>query len=137
MAGISTKGMYGLAAMYYLYQNSTGLPLQISNIATNANIPQNYLEQILLELRKSGLLASIRGAKGGYVLTEKGKESTVLDIIEVLEGEMCKLDCKTNSSMLAFFWEMTTLKIKEVFDIKLKNLQDMEHTMQAHLNYVI
>ncbi|MDD2698534.1 MAG: Rrf2 family transcriptional regulator [Arcobacteraceae bacterium] len=137
MAGISTKGMYGLAAMYYLYQNDTGSPLQIANIATNANIPQNYLEQILLELRKSGLLSSIRGAKGGYILTDKGRESTVLDIIEVLEGEMCKLDCKTNSSMLAFFWESTTLKIKEVFDIKLKNLQNMEHTMQEHLNYVI
>lgn len=137
MAGISTKGMYGLAAMYYLYQFDAGVSVQISNIAENANIPQNYLEQILLELRKKGLLSSIRGAKGGYILTELGRVCTVLDIIEALEGEMCKLDCKTQSSTLAHFWANSAEKIKEVFDVKLKDLQDIEHKMQANLSYAI
>lgn len=135
MAGISTKGMYGLAAMYYLYQQDFNTSVQISQIAQNANIPQNYLEQILAELRKKGFLKSIRGAKGGYVITNFGRECTVLEIIETLEGSMCDLDCKTHSKTLSSFWDSTTSKIKEVFNIKLKDIENIQH--QLTLNYSI
>ena len=67
MAGISTKGLYGLAAMYELSQESTGNPMQIKEISSKGNIPHNYLEQILSGLRKAGLVKSIRGAHGGYL----------------------------------------------------------------------
>ncbi|HRF55752.1 MAG TPA: Rrf2 family transcriptional regulator [Campylobacterales bacterium] len=137
MSGISTKGMYGLAAMYFLEQSDASGPVQISAIASGANIPQNYLEQILLELRKSGLLESIRGAKGGYTITQKGKDSTVLEIIYALEGEMCKLDCRTQNNVLAAFWGDVSQKIKDVFDIKLKELKNVELKLTDSFNYSI
>lgn len=137
MAGISTKGMYGLAAMHYLYQTTDTNPIQISTISEFANIPQNYLEQILLGLRKKGFLSSIRGAKGGYILTDYGKESTILEILEALEGPMCSLDCKTKNSTLSFFWEDSVDKIRKIFNVKLKDLQEIENKMQVNLNYII
>lgn len=137
MAGISTKGMYGLAAMHYLYKTTRTNPVQISSIAKYANIPQNYLEQILLGLRKKGFLASLRGAKGGYLLTDFGRECTILNIIEALEGPMCNLNCKTKNDTLSFFWEDSSNKIKDIFNIKLKDLHEIENQMQTNLNYTI
>ena len=137
MAGISTRGMYGLAAMYFMEQAGSETPVQIATIAADANIPQNYLEQILLELRKNGLLDSIRGAKGGYIITQKGKESTVLEIIYAMEGEMCKLDCRTQNDVLAAFWEDTSQKIRGLFDIKLKDLKNIEYNLANSYNYCI
>ncbi len=137
MSIVSAKGMYGLAAMFYLEKNSNDEPVQISTIANGANIPQNFLEQILGELRKSGFLQSIRGAKGGYVITNSGKEATVLQILQALEGEMCQLDCKTNNSVLAFFWEDAAKKIKAIFGIKLKELKTIESNLMDSYVYSI
>lgn len=137
MSIVSAKGMYGLAAMFYLEKNSTSDPLQISTIATEANIPQNFLEQILSELRKGGFLQSVRGAKGGYVITSIGKDATVGQILRVLEGEMCQLDCKTNNNVLAFFWEDVAKKIKSIFDVQLKDLKSLESLINNSYIYNI
>jgi len=122
MAGISTKGLYGLAAMYELSQVSTTNPMQIKEISSNANIPHNYLEQLLSNLRKAGLVQSIRGAYGGYFLGRKAEEISVLEILEVLEGSLCKMEMKTSSPVLEMFWEDTHSKVQELFNLKLSDL---------------
>ncbi|MFC2074624.1 Rrf2 family transcriptional regulator [Campylobacterota bacterium] len=122
MAGISTKGLYGLAAMYELAQASTDRPMQIKEIAANGDIPHNYLEQLLSSLRKAGLVKSIRGAYGGYFLGRKPEEITVLEILEVLEGSICKMEMKTSSPVLEMFWEDTRSKVQELFSLKLSDL---------------
>jgi Rrf2 family protein len=137
MSIVSAKGMYGLAAMFYLEKCEENDPVQISAIAQEAHIPQNFLEQILAELRKGGFLQSVRGAKGGYVITNNGKEATVLQILRTLEGEMCQLDCKTNNSVLSFFWEDTARKIKSIFDVKLKDIKLLEEQILDSYNYSI
>ncbi len=122
MAGISTKGLYGLAAMYELSHASTERPMQIKEISSNGDIPHNYLEQLLSSLRKAGLVKSIRGAYGGYFLGRKAEEITVLEILEVLEGSICKMEMKTSSPVLEMFWEDTHTKVQELFSLKLSDL---------------
>lgn len=122
MAGISTKGLYGLAAMYELMNSSTHTPMQIKDISANGNIPHNYLEQILSTLRKAELVRSVRGAYGGYFLGRKPEEITILEVLEVLEGSICKMEMKTASPVLEMFWHDTHSKVQELFSLKLSEL---------------
>lgn len=73
--------MVELAAYY-----PAGEPLQIRQIAAAQNIPDRYLEQLLATLRRGGLVRSLRGAKGGYLLARDPWKITLLDIINCLEG---------------------------------------------------
>lgn len=84
---LSNRSEYALLAMLELathYQD--GEPLQIRQIAVQQHIPDRYLEQILAELRRSGLIRSERGAKGGYFLAREPQKITVLDVVNCMEG---------------------------------------------------
>jgi len=122
MSGITSKGIYGLNAMYEL-SLSDGEPMQIKIIANRANVPQNYLEQLLPLLRKSGLLKSFRGVNGGYSLAKDAKEITVYEILEVLEGDFCISSLQDTHDVLNLFWQERQKKINEIFHINLFELQ--------------
>ncbi len=81
---ISSKGMYGLAAMHELLQHEKDQPMQIREISANADIPQNYLEQLLSKLRKADLVKSVRGSKGGYLLASDPKDIYIMDLLNEL-----------------------------------------------------
>ncbi len=85
---ISTKGVYGLTAMYELSKYQEDSPMQIKEISANANIPQNYLEQLLSKLRRAELVKSIRGARGGYILAKSAKKIKIVDILLALEDDI-------------------------------------------------
>ena len=68
---LSSRGHYGLQAMVYLARSGFEKPIPLKQIATDEQIPEQFLEQILADLRKSGLAKSVRGAKGGYLLADK------------------------------------------------------------------
>ena len=122
MAGISTKGLYGLAAMYELSLHDGNEPVQIKEIAQQGNIPHNYLEQLLSTLRKAGLVKSVRGAHGGYFLERKAEEITVLEILEVLEGNLCHVDAKSAQPVLDMFWSDIHAKVQKLFTLTLADL---------------
>jgi len=84
---ISTKGRYGLRAMLELAIHS-GSHVSIGAIAERQNVSANYLEQVFALLRKGGLVNSIKGAQGGYVLADKPANITVGKILRVLEGDL-------------------------------------------------
>ena len=88
MSLLSTKGMYGLSAMYQLFLSKTNKPLQIKEISARAEIPQNYLEQLLILLRQAGLVSSVRGAYGGYLLAKNAQDILIKDILIALEGNL-------------------------------------------------
>jgi Rrf2 family cysteine metabolism transcriptional repressor len=90
---LSTKGRYGVKAMFDLALNSGGDPLPLKTIAERQEISEPYLEQLMSALRKSGLVVSVRGAQGGYLLAYPPNEITVGDIIRTLEGPMAPVDC--------------------------------------------
>lgn len=137
MTGISTKGIYGLGALYYLTLNIHKPSIQISEISQNTNIPQNYLEQILASLKKAGFLKSIRGPRGGYALAMPPENITVYEILEVLEGGLCMIECRTDIGALKLFWEDTHTKVKQVFSLTLKDLLKYEEIIQRGNMYFI
>lgn len=83
---ISTKGRYGLTMMMELANHYGEGPLSLKSIADKHKLSEHYLEQLIAPLRNSGLVKSIRGAYGGYILSKAPKEITAGDIIRVLEG---------------------------------------------------
>lgn len=85
---ISTKGRYGLRALLDLAVNSNGEHVALSNIAERQGISENYLEQVFSSLRKAGIIKSVKGAQGGYILAEKPSNIRVGSILRVLEGDL-------------------------------------------------
>lgn len=90
---LSTKGRYGVKAMFELALQYGGEPVSIKEIADKLNISDYYLEQLFGTLRKSGLVNSTRGAQGGYVLSKSPELITAADILNVLEGPIEISDC--------------------------------------------
>lgn len=131
---ISTKGSYGLAAICELSKHEGDSVMQIKDIAANANIPQNYLEQLLGKLRRAGIVESIRGAKGGYKLARDPKEIKVLDILIALEDDLKIVDAKINHPILNLFFEESRESIKDIFDI---SIMDLSSYQNKFLNYTI
>lgn len=89
---ISTKGRYGLRAMVDLAVFSGGEHVSLSSIAERQMISVNYLEQVFSVLRKAGLVRSIKGAQGGYTLTDEPSNIYVGSILRVLEGELSVIE---------------------------------------------
>lgn len=84
---ISTKGRYGLRAMVDLALRFGSEPTPLKELASRQNIPLKYLEQIFSLLNKAGLVKSIKGAQGGYLLAYRPAEITVEQIFVALEGD--------------------------------------------------
>lgn len=85
---LSTKGRYGLMAMYRLAQNYGQGPTSLKEIAGLDKLSEAYLEQLFSLLKKANLVESIRGAGGGYVLAKSPEQIGIGEIINALEGDM-------------------------------------------------
>jgi Rrf2 family transcriptional regulator, cysteine metabolism repressor len=90
---LSTKGRYGVKAMVDLAIHYGVQPISIKSISERQHISEYYLEQLFSALRKSGLIKSVRGAQGGYVLNRAPEEITVAEVMYVLEGPIEISDC--------------------------------------------
>lgn len=95
---LSTKGRYGLRAMIDLARYSEEEPVSISSVASRQGISERYLEQLVSLLKKAGLVKSIRGASGGYVLAKEACEISVGDVLRALEGNLEPVQCAAFSS---------------------------------------
>jgi len=93
MMKLSTRGRYGLRAMLDLALDAEKGPKTIHAIAKRQEISERYLEQLLIPLKQSGLVKSVRGSQGGYILGRAPEEISVGDIIRVLEGPLSPVDC--------------------------------------------
>ena len=94
---LSTKGRYGLRAMVDMAIYSKGEHVSINSIAERQGISANYLEQVFSTLRKAGLVKSVKGAQGGYSLSQTPQEITIGSIIRALEGDMQIVDEKDSN----------------------------------------
>lgn len=90
---LSTKGRYGLMAMFQLGLEFGKGPIPLNSIAEEQGLSEAYLEQLFSTLRKDGLIKSVRGAQGGYMLTYEPSKITVGQILRSLEGDMSVADC--------------------------------------------
>jgi Rrf2 family cysteine metabolism transcriptional repressor len=89
---ISTKGRYGLTIMMELARKYGEGPTSLKSIAEKHQLSEHYLEQLIAPLRNGGLVKSIRGAYGGYILSKLPEDITSGDIIRVLEGPISPVD---------------------------------------------
>ncbi|GIO35654.1 MULTISPECIES: cysteine metabolism transcriptional regulator CymR [Paenibacillus] len=89
---ISTKGRYGLTIMMELAAKLGEGPTSLKSIAEKNQLSEHYLEQLIAPLRNAGLVKSVRGAYGGYILSRDASEITAGDIIRVLEGPISPVD---------------------------------------------
>jgi len=137
MAIISTKGEYGLTAVLVLSKQKNGELLQIKEIARQGDIPQNYLEQILVVLKRAGIVTSIRGANGGYKLIKDPSALTVYDVLHTLECCFAQTDSNTKKNILQPFWEDTQKKIEKIFQITITELEEILEKDSKNLTYYI
>ncbi len=91
---VSTRARYGINAVYELTRNYNEGTLAIKTISKRQDIPMQYLEQLIVKLRKAGIVESLRGAKGGYKLAKPPKDITAWDVILCLEGAFAPVHCK-------------------------------------------
>jgi len=134
---ISTKGVYGLAAMYELSRHENDTPMQIKDISANASIPQNYLEQLLSKLRRAELVTSTRGARGGYLLAKSAEDIKIVDILVALEDDIKVVDSKVGNPILDLFFDESKEKVKKIFDLSLSKLDEYQNRYNEFLHYNI
>jgi Rrf2 family cysteine metabolism transcriptional repressor len=89
---ISTKGRYGLTIMMELAAKFGEGPTSLKSIAEKHGLSEHYLEQLVAPLRNAGLVKSVRGAYGGYILSKEPGAITAGDVIRVLEGPISPVD---------------------------------------------
>ena len=113
---LSTRSRYGTRMMLDLAQHYDEGPVQIGAVAKREDISVKYLEQLIIPLKKANFIKSVRGPKGGHMLSKPPEEITVGEIVRILEGginlsscienpEMCD---RTSSCLTRGIWEETT-----------------------------
>lgn len=124
---LSTKGRYGVRAMFDLAMHSQDGTIALKSVARRENISQKYLEHLFASLRKAGLIQSVRGAQGGYRLGRPASEITLGDIIRVLEGSVSPTECMVSSNetelcerapncAMHLVWDRIRQEVNEVLD---------------------
>lgn len=124
---LTTKGNYAIAAMLDLAIHSKGGHISLREIASRLDLSENYLRQLFMDMRKVGLIDSIRGVGGGYFLSVHPEQISILEIIEAVEGEIFIVKCldesheecdRLSQCSTRTIWD----RLNESIRVKLKNL---------------
>jgi Rrf2 family protein len=141
---LSTRGEYGLLAIVDLALQPEGAAVQAVQIAERQGIPKQYLDQLMLMLRKAGLIESLRGRQGGYRLARAARTITLLDVVVALEGPITTTNFKSRRRKHGVHTEL-----KDIWDgltgalidgLRSKSIEDVCREYQrssAALNYEI
>jgi Rrf2 family cysteine metabolism transcriptional repressor len=136
MSLISSKGMYGIRAMYEINKLSKGKPIPVSQIASTTDISQNYLEQILGKLAKAKMLNVQRGINGGYMLARPASHIKIKDIVFALEGKP-KVAAKDSCQLLNLFIDDLSKAIEAHLDISLDDFKKYQERFNSSLHFNI
>lgn len=128
---ISTKGRYALQMMVDMAMHQESGPVSLRDVAKRQDLSDKYLEQIITPLARAGLVRSVRGAGGGYLLTRKPEEYTVGDILRPLEGDLAPVECATNDRFCANSGQCFTVELWQ--DIHRAVSSVVDHTTLANL----
>lgn len=110
---LSTRSRYGLRAMIAMAMNENNGQMMAKEIAEKQSLPLTYLEQLMVALRKAGIVNATRGAKGGYLLVNTPDNITLADIIEALDGPISIADCSDIANCCI---DPDVCSLREVFD---------------------
>jgi Rrf2 family protein len=128
---LSTRGRYGTRLMVDLAQHYADGPIPLAAIAKRQDLSAKYLEQLIILLKGAGLIRSVRGRRGGYMLARKPEEISVGEIVETLEGKLSVVDCVLEPELCYRAIEcptrdiwvgMTEMIKKQLFSLSLGNI---------------
>lgn len=131
MQMISKKTQYAMLALTKLAKEYGKGPIPISEIATSERIPQRFLENILLEIKKMGILGSRLGKAGGYYLIKKPEEVSLGDIVRQFEGTIAMIYCISEKAYqpCEFCKDEKNCKIRKVFkEVRENTLSILQRT---------
>ena len=138
---ISKKTIYGLQAVILLAKRQDSGPVLITDLAHEGRIPKKFLEAILLELKKTGILNSKKGKGGGYVLGKDPQDISVGDIIRILDGSFSEIffdgDNKEANEIKMIMKEVRDAMSNILDKTSLADVIDRACSGQNVLNYVI
>lgn len=123
MAGISAKGYYAISCMYHLSLAKDTPYLQAKELAARIETSPAFMEQILVLLKKSGLVQSVQGAKGGFLLAKPASRITLLEILQCVDESLLRVKKSTQPNLvLDNFWDDIYEKSKALFVLPLSEL---------------
>lgn len=138
---VSTRARYGLRLMYQLALHYEKEPVILKEIAKAEDISEKYLSHLIIPLKGVGLIQGSRGAHGGYMLAKKPEQTTVREIVEILEGDLNIVPCTKNplvckrasGCVSRDVWSMLRDKISDVLDsITLADVVKMSGREKGH-----
>jgi Rrf2 family protein len=113
-------------------------PTKIREIAERQNIPKKYLEQVLLDLKRGGLVGSNRGKNGGYYLAEEPEEITLIDVLEILEEQTTLVNSgRDRPEFLESFWNDLSERVREELSVPLAELIERKEQSEGEMMYHI
>jgi Rrf2 family protein len=126
---LSKKTRYAIVALTRLAREYGNGPMQIREISEIEKIPQSFLENILLDLKKIGILGSILGKAGGYYLLKKPEEVSLAEVVRHFEGTLSLMYCVSENSYrpCEFCKDEITCQIRKVF----KEVRDTTYDILA------
>ena len=142
---LSTRTRYGIRAILELAENYGNGPLQLRIIARDQRVSVKYLEQLMAMLKSAGIVRSVRGSKGGYILAKSPEQIKVSDCFECLEGSVITTECvedesyceRTNDCIARQLWTEVQNSVMGVLQsMTLQNLVDRAKNKQV-INYHI
>ncbi len=95
---LSQKARYALRALFVLGAHKGDAPVMIAEIAERANVPRKFLEQILLEMKRRGIVHSHRGKHGGYTLGRAPKDIAFAEVLRVIDGPLALSPCASRTA---------------------------------------
>ena len=121
---LTAKERTGLRAMVELARLYGQGPIPLSHVAEVQDLSLSYLERVASALRRAGLLESVRGARGGYMLSQEPSGITVGDVFRAVEGSLMSLDCMRDDSCCdregtcatRFVYEGVVARLRETLD---------------------
>lgn len=132
------KVKYAIASLFELAKiYDSDSVMQKKEIAKNQNIPESFLEQLLLILKRHNLVESIRGAKGGYKLKRPPEKISIFDIISALEGSINIIGKFDNSEVLNSYWQNVEQKFIKLLKENLEYFVNKENQLKKHLFFSI
>jgi Rrf2 family protein len=135
---ISSKAEYGILALIDLTVHADTGPTKIREIAERQNIPKKYLEQVLLDLKRGGLVGSNRGKNGGYYLAEEPEEITLIDVLEILEEQTTLVNTgRDRPEFLESFWNDLSERVREELSVPLAELVERKEQSEGEMMYHI
>ena len=134
---LSTRSRYGFRALVELAAEHGNNPVQIKTIAQRQDISNKYLEQLVAILKAAGLVRSVRGPKGGYILAKPPDQISLAEIFSILEGPVVTVDCVEHPEYCPRCSGCVTRQVwteihKAIFTVLEKqNLQDLVDRMKS------